>query len=83
MELVPDDSREQLEAEAAHLYDTMAILRHRFTTGKHDDTATAVRKAAAELLSRARHPSRMTVREMLAVEAEEAEAAAEQDGSRK
>lgn len=77
MELVRDDSREQLEAEADHLYAAMGILRRRFPTGKHDETARAVRYAAAELLSRARHPSRMRVRDMLTVEADEAETAAE------
>lgn len=58
MHLVPDDTPEQLNAEADHLYQAMAIISRRFPNGKHDDTRFAIRKVAAELISRARHPSR-------------------------
>lgn len=58
MELVPDDTREVLLSEADLLYAAMRILRTRFQSGKHDTTAVEVRKAAVELISRARHPSR-------------------------
>lgn len=58
MEAVPDDTREQLELEADHLYETMAIIRRRFPTGKYEDTRLALRTVAVDLLSRARHPSR-------------------------
>lgn len=76
MNLVPDDTREQLEHEADYLYAAMHILRYRFATGKHNDTAAAVRQAAQELISRSRHPSRMRTRDFLAVEAGEAETVA-------
>lgn len=53
------DSREELEAESEILLQAHQILFARFRTGKHDDTASSVRLAAAELRSRARHPSRV------------------------
>lgn len=58
MHLVPDDTREQLQAEAGQLRAAMRVLRDRFPSGKHNSTALAVQQAAAELASRARHPSR-------------------------
>ena len=58
MYIVPDDSREQLEREADHLYEAMQIISRRFPSGRYDETRLAIRKVAAHLLSNARHPSR-------------------------
>jgi hypothetical protein len=52
-----DDSCEELEAEAAVLYQARQILAARFRS-EHQRTAGEVRKAAARLIERARHPSR-------------------------
>lgn len=54
----PHDTPEALNDDADALHQAARILRERFTTGKHDETAAAVRRAEAELISRARHPSR-------------------------
>lgn len=54
-----EDTPAALMAEADVLHEAAAILLERLRTGKHDDTAAAVRSAEIELISRARHPSRM------------------------
>jgi hypothetical protein len=53
-----DDTSEALYDDAEALHQAARILRERFRTGKHNETAAAVRRAEAELISRARHPSR-------------------------
>ena len=58
MYIVPDDSREQLEREADHLYEAMEIINRRFPSGRYNETRLAIRKVASHLLSNARHPSR-------------------------
>lgn len=52
------DTREELLAEADILSAARAILEARFRPRSHGQTVRAVRMAAAELISRARHPSR-------------------------
>ena len=58
MQLVPDDTPEQLTAEADHLYEAMEIISRRFPGGKYNDTRLAIRQVASHLLSLSRHPSR-------------------------
>lgn len=53
-----DDTAEQLNTEAEQLYAAMRILRDRFPEWKFEETRTQLRKAAVELISKARHPSR-------------------------
>jgi hypothetical protein len=52
------DTREELESEARILSQARQILARRFSDGKYEGTARAVRSAAVELISRSRHPSR-------------------------
>jgi hypothetical protein len=51
------DTREELEAEAAILYQARQILAARFSRD-HQQTAVEVRRAAVRLTERAWHPSR-------------------------
>jgi hypothetical protein len=54
-----DDISAEIREDAQVLHRAAAILREQFAiTGKYDQTAAALRSAEAELLSRARHPSR-------------------------
>jgi hypothetical protein len=53
-----DNSADAHLADAGVLAEASAILRDRFTSGKYDDIAAAVRDAKRELISRSRHPSR-------------------------
>lgn len=53
-----EDTSESMYADVEKIHEVMRILKGRFRTGKHDETAQQLRRAAQELISRARHPSR-------------------------
>lgn len=53
-----DDSASALIADAEVLHQARRILDERFRRGKYDHVADGVRRAAQELISRSRHPSR-------------------------
>jgi hypothetical protein len=52
------DTPGALTEDAKILFEARRILEGRFTSGKHDGTARALRSAATELIARSRHPSR-------------------------